>query len=68
MENKEKVYSIEELDIKQGSFICICSKRCSGKSVLTKNLIKVLLDKFDFDVIIMFSETSQFNKDYDFLD
>ena len=59
MENKkERIYPIEELDIKQGAFIVICSKRASGKSVLTRNLVKHLLDIYEYDVILMFSETS----------
>ena len=37
MENK--VYSIDELDIKQHSFILIASRRCSGKSILLIDLI-----------------------------
>ena len=63
-----KIYKIEELDIKLGSFLVVVSKRCSGKTVLTRNLVKHLLDTYDIDVIIMFSETSQFNTDWDFID
>ena len=62
------MYSIEDLDIKQISFILICSKRCSGKTVLNKNLIKCLLDKYSYDWIVIFSDTCKFNHDYDFLD
>ena len=69
MENKiEKVYPIEELDIKSGAFIVVCSKRASGKSVLARNLVKNLLDTYDYDVLLMFSETSQFNSDWEFID
>ena len=69
-ENKDiqKVFSVEELKIFPGSFVVVCSKRCSGKSLLTRNLIKHLLDIYDYELIIMFSETSQFNDDYSFID
>jgi hypothetical protein len=63
MEENLKVYSLEELDIKQNSFIVITSKRNSGKTVLNKNLIKYLFDNFDFQFSILFSDTF-FNKDY----
>ena len=74
MENKENinidnnVLSIEDIDIKQHSFILIASKRASGKTVLNINLIKCLLDKYEYDFVILFSDTANFNKDYSFLD
>ena len=74
MEEKEnlkenlKVYSIEELDVLQGNFTVICSRRASGKSLLMRNLVKHLLDIHEYNVIIMFSETCNFNKDWEFLD
>ena len=70
IENKNnlKVYNIEDLDLKQGSFTVIVSKRCSGKSVIMRNIVKHLLDIHDYDVILMFSETCQFNNDWSFLD
>ena len=37
-----QVLNIEDLDIKQNSFIVIASKRNSGKTCLNKNLIKHL--------------------------
>lgn len=57
------VYSIEELDIKQNSFIVISSKRASGKSTLVKNLIKYLYDTYEFQFQVLFTET-YFNGDY----
>jgi hypothetical protein len=66
--NIEKVYSIEELKIKEFSFILISSKRASGKSVLVKNLTKKLLDDYDFSFICLFSDTANFTKDYDFIE
>ena len=62
-----KVYSIDELDIKQGAFILITSKRASGKSVLVRDLIKNLFDKFSYDFMVLFSDTAKFNGDYDFI-
>jgi len=41
-----KIYQIEELDIKLGSFIVVCSKRSSGKSILTRHIVKHLLDTY----------------------
>ena len=67
MESNQKVYSIDELNFKQFSFILITSKRASGKSVLVKHLTKKLLDDYDFDFIILFSDTANFTKDYDFI-
>lgn len=62
------IYTIEELDIKQHSFILITSRRCSGKSVIVRNLVKNLLDLYDFNVMILFSETAELNNDYNFID
>ena len=61
------VKSIEDLDIKQHAFIVICSKRASGKSVLLKNLVKDLLDKYEYDLILMFSETAHLQNDFSFI-
>jgi len=68
MEENQKIYSVDELDIKQHAFILITSKRASGKSVLVRNLIMHLLDKYEYDVIIMFSDTAKFTDDYNFID
>ena len=62
-----KVYSVDELDIKQGAFILITSKRASGKSVLVRELVKTLFDKYEYDFIVLFSDTAKFNGDYDFI-
>ena len=67
MENNQKVYSIDDLKIAMHSFILITSRRASGKSVLVKHLTKKLLDDYDFDFIILFSDTANFTKDYDFI-
>jgi len=67
MESNQKVYSIDELDFKQHSFILITSRRASGKSVLVKHLTKKLLDDYDYDFIVLFSDTANFTKDYDFI-
>ena len=73
MENKNNinfdtnVLSIEQLDIKQHGFIVVCSKRASGKSVLVKNLVKHILDKYEYDLILMFSETAHLQDDFKFI-
>ena len=66
MESNE-VIKVNDLDLKDTSFICIASKRMSGKSVLTKNLIMYLLNKFEYKFVVLFSDTAKFNGDYDFL-
>ena len=63
MEENLNIYPIEELDIKQNSFIVIASKRNSGKTIINKNLIKYLFDTFDYKFSILFSDTF-FNGDY----
>ncbi len=68
MEENNKVYSIEELELKQHAFILISSKRQTGKTVFLRNLIKYYIDKYEFDVIILFSDTAKFTDDYKFLD
>ena len=68
MENNNKVYTVEELDLKEGSFNLVASKRCSGKSVLVRNMVKHLLDLHSFDCIILFSETAELNDDYNFIE
>ena len=65
MESNNEVKSIEELDIKNNSFIVIASKRNSGKTCLTKNLLKYLLDEFEYSWMVIFSDTASFNGDYD---
>ncbi len=35
---------------------------------MVQNLIKYFLDKYDFDIIIMISDTARFTKDYEFID
>jgi len=65
MDNNQKVFSIDDLDIKQNSFIVCASKRNSGKTCLNKHLIKYLLDKYEYHWMVIFSDTCQFNGDYD---
>ena len=67
MESNQKVYSIDDLKIVMHSFILITSKRASGKSVLVKHLTKKLLDDYEYDFIIMFSDTCHFTQDFDFI-
>ena len=67
-ENENKIYSVNELDFKQHSFILLASKRMSGKTVMVQYLIKYFLDKYDFDIILMISDTARFTKDYEFID
>ena len=66
--NEEKIYTIDELNLKQHSFMVIASKRASGKSVLNRNLIKYMLDKHEYDFVMLFSDTAGFNDDYNFID
>ena len=61
--NNEKVYTIEELNIDQNSFILTSSKRNSGKSILVKNLIHYLTENFEYDYMLLFTDTF-FNGDY----
>ncbi len=65
---ENKIYSVNELEFKQHSFVLLASKRMSGKTVMVQNLIKYFLDKYDFDTILMISDTAKFTKDYDFID
>ena len=62
-----KILKLNNLNFINNSFILIVSKRNSGKTVLTKNLIYVLYQKYNYDSIILFSETAHFNTDYNFL-
>ena len=66
--NNLKIYSIDELDFRQHSMILLASKRMSGKTIMVQNLIKYFLNKYDFDIILMISDTARFTKDYDFID
>ena len=68
MDTNIKLNQINDLDIKQHSFILLTSKRASGKTVLLLDLIKNLCDKYEYDFIVMFSESAKFLKEYDFLD
>ena len=63
-----RVISVEDIDIKQHSFILISSKRMSGKTILNLNLIKYLMDKYEFSFIVLFSDTASFSQDYSFID
>lgn len=40
----------------------------TGKTVFLRNLIKYFLEKYEYDVIILFSDTAKFTQDYKFLD
>ena len=65
---ESKIYSINELDIKQHSFILLTSKRASGKTIMMLDLIKNLMNRYDYDFIVMFSDTASFLDEYKFLD
>ena len=66
MENNQ-VIKVNDLDLKENPFICIASKRMSGKTVLTRNLLMYLLNKYEYKFIVLFSDTGKFNGDYNFL-
>ena len=68
MTENNNVLSVEELDLKQHSFILLASKRMSGKSKMVINLIKYFIDKYSFNAIILLSDTAIFTDDYKFLD
>ena len=65
---EDKIYCINDLELKQHTFILICSKRNSGKSVLCRHLIYYFVNKYNYDFIVLFSNTAGFNGDYDFLE
>ena len=65
---EQKIYKVEELNLKDNSFILIASKRASGKSVLMRNLIKYMTDKYEYDFLVLFSDTGGFIDDYKFID
>ena len=65
MENK--IIKLEDLDLKINSFILLISKRNSGKTVLTRWLIYNLTEKNNYSWIFLFSNTAEFNGDYNFL-
>lgn len=66
--SNNQVLSVEDIPFKEGMFIILSSKRCSGKSVLVRHIVKHLLDLFEYSAIILFSETSDLNEDYSFID
>ena len=65
----KKIYSIDELkdDITTPRNILILSRSGSGKSVLIKNLISMLLKNHDFNCIILYSKTARYETEYDFI-
>lgn len=63
-----KIYDVDELNLKLNSFIVLASKRQSGKSVLCKHIIQNLINKNDIKHILLFSKTATFNDDYTFID
>ena len=64
----KNILSIDQIKVPEYAFILIASKRKSGKSILTVNLIKNILNNNEIDHIILFSKTAQYNNDYDFID
>lgn len=63
-----EINKIDDLDLKQHSSNIIISKRNSGKTKLVLNLIKYYFDKYNYDIIYLFSKTALFNKDWSFID
>jgi kynurenine formamidase len=62
------IHDIKSINICNDCFILIASKRKSGKSVLTKNLIVKILDDHPIDFIILFSNTAKYEEEeYGFL-
>lgn len=64
---EDKVYNIDELQLKNNTFILLASKRAWGKTVLIKNIVKNLFENYKFQAIIIFWETWKFNGDYDYI-
>ena len=66
--NNNKIYNVDEIKLKNNSFILLASKRMWGKTVLIKNIVKNLYENHKYQSIIIFWETSRFNGDYDYID
>ena len=54
----------EELD---SACICISAKRRSGKTFLTREMLYYMCQKMKPDVVMLFSETADFNEDFDYI-
>jgi len=71
MENKKVLFdnTVKEPEIlKQDTTTIIASKRNSGKSKLVLNLIYNFINNYEFDYIVLFSDTGKFLDDYKWLD
>jgi len=66
--DKNNIFNIDQIEIQKHAFILLIGKRRSGKSILAKDLIKRICDIDDIDYIYIFSNTANFNHDYDFID
>ena len=64
--NKE-IYNIADLKFAKNSFILLASKRRSGKSVLCKDILLNIINNDDISFVVLFSQTSKLNEDYDFI-
>lgn len=64
----KKIYKIDELELIQSRNYLILSRSGSGKWVLIKNLMKCLLWKFKYNWIVLYSKTSKYDDEYNFID
>jgi len=61
----DTVYNVGTPNLNSTSVIC--SKRNTGKSKLVLNLIYNMVSKYDFQLIVLFSNTAKYLDDYNFL-
>ena len=66
--NTEKIYKISDVVFPRHPFILIASARRSGKTVIMRDIVFNLLKQYEYDAIILFSETAYFEQEYSFLD
>lgn len=64
---EQKIDRISDLDLKSESRTIIISKSGSGKTVLLKEIIYYMLNKYDFHTIILMSETAHYESEYKFI-
>jgi hypothetical protein len=61
--NNDNITDINNLEFYKWGTLVIISKRNSGKTVLIKNLILNICNNFQYNAIILFSETGFLEKD-----
>jgi energy-coupling factor transporter ATP-binding protein EcfA2 len=68
MEHQETINNLEleNFQWKQHANVLICSKKNSGKSILAKHLLSVLLQQHDYNRIVVFSATAKFSQNESF--